>query len=127
MDSSDHWIISAVIFAASENGTTANRPLLSVDYTTPTGPGTFRFSETAYTAVEKTSTVQITVNRVGGNTGAVSVNYAAAVGSAGAGDFTPTSGTLNFASGEISKSFSVNILDDRTFSAACHQRVGTRV
>src|SRR5438128_558822 len=106
-NSTDGWD-----FATSENGTQANRPLLTVDFTTPTGPGTFRFSLTSYSAVEKTSTVTITVNRVGGSTGAVSVDYAAAAGTAGAGDFTPTSGTLNFAAGEISKSFSVNILDD---------------
>ena len=55
----------------------------------------------------------ITVVRVGGTNGNLSVDYATADGTAIAGqDYTATSGTLNFTSGETSKTIQVPILDD---------------
>ena len=49
----------------------------------------------------------------GGSNGTVSVNYATSNGSATAGqDYFAASGTLTFLNGEVSKSFTIPILDD---------------
>src|SRR5262249_26822459 len=45
----------------------------------------------------------------------VTVNYATGSGSANSTDFTPTGGTLSFASGETSKTVAVPILGDTTY------------
>jgi hypothetical protein len=75
--------------------------------------GSLVFSTTTYTVTEGAGTATVTVLRQRGNTGTVNVNYATSDGTAtGAADYTPTSGTLTFAPGETSKSFSVPILKD---------------
>ena len=60
--------------------------------------------------------VTITVNRINGSTGAASVNYTTAPGTATPGvgnDYTTTSGTFNWADGDAtSRTFDVPILDD---------------
>ncbi len=57
--------------------------------------------------------VTLTVTRTGGSSGAVSVDWATTVGSAGAADFTGASSTLTWAAGETAdKSFTVNIATD---------------
>ena len=77
-------------------------------------PGTLRFSQASYSANENAGTATITVQRVDGDDGAVSVHYAASAGTATAGaDFTATSGTLSWADNDdSSKSFAVTILND---------------
>jgi probable HAF family extracellular repeat protein len=79
-------------------------------------PGTLQFSGATYSVLEGVGTATITVTRANGSDGAVSVNYATSGGgTATAGiDYTATSGTLNFANGETTKTFSVNINDDTT-------------
>src|SRR4030095_6512665 len=63
--------------------------------------------------------VVVTVNRVDGATGTVTVNYATSNGTAtAASDYTATSGTLTFIQGETTKTFSVPILTDNVFEAA---------
>src|SRR6185503_9902587 len=76
--------------------------------------GTLRFSQASYSANENAGTATITVQRVDGDDGAVSVHYAASAGTATAGaDFTATSGTLSWADNDdSSKSFAVTILND---------------
>ncbi|HSS76559.1 MAG TPA: Calx-beta domain-containing protein, partial [Thermoanaerobaculia bacterium] len=56
----------------------------------------------------------VTVQRVNGSDGAVAVAFSATAGTATAGqDFTPTSGTLNWANGDTgSKTFKVTIAND---------------
>src|SRR5439155_567399 len=55
----------------------------------------------------------ITVSRTGSSSGAVSVNVATSDGSATSfQDYIPVSGTLTFLNGEVSKSFTIPILDD---------------
>jgi hypothetical protein len=73
----------------------------------------FVFSAYAYEAAENGGTVTITVNRTGSTSGGVSVNYATSNGTAVAGtDYTATSGTLNFATGESAKTFTIPLTDE---------------
>jgi hypothetical protein len=79
----------------------------------PTGAGEFWFPKMSYAAFEGTQVV-VSVARVGGTTGAVSVRYATENGTATAGsDYVATSGTLSWAAGEFgTKTFTVTILSD---------------
>jgi hypothetical protein len=76
-------------------------------------PQSFQFGQLAYFKFDTAGQAMVTVNRVGGSSGAATVNYATSDGSAIANtDYTPTSGTLSFASGQTSASFNVGILGD---------------
>jgi hypothetical protein len=76
-------------------------------------PGQLQFDSGSYQANDTDGGATIIVTRTNGSDGAVSVNYAASNGTASAGvDFGATSGTLTFAAGETSKSFTVPILND---------------
>ncbi|MBI2877535.1 MAG: SBBP repeat-containing protein [Candidatus Tectomicrobia bacterium] len=84
----------------------AKIPVTDVD----TNPGTLQFSAVAYSAYENGSAV-ITVTRRNGRDGEVTVDFATSDGTAiGGSDYTPTSGTLTFANGETSKSFTIPII-----------------
>lgn len=75
-------------------------------------PGEAQFSSANYTVPEDGSFINVFVERINGNT-AVSVDYETSDGTAIAGtDYAATSGTLNFAIGETSKSFFVNVTDN---------------
>jgi glucose/arabinose dehydrogenase len=75
--------------------------------------GTLAFNAAAYTVSENGGTIQVTVTRTGGTSGAATVNYATGNGTASAGsDYTAASGTLSFAAGETSKSFNITIIND---------------
>lgn len=79
-------------------------------------PGVISFSPTTYTTAEGNSNVVLTVTRAVGSDGAVSVHFATADGTATAGqDYTATSGDLNFANGETSKTITVSLLNDTAF------------
>ncbi|MGB5473553.1 MAG: Calx-beta domain-containing protein, partial [Gammaproteobacteria bacterium] len=66
-----------------------------------------------YSVAENGASVLVTVTRTGGSAGAVSVGYATGNGTALAGsDYTTSTGTLDFANGVSSQSFSVPILND---------------
>ncbi len=81
--------------------------------------GTLRFSLSSYSEGEAGGSATVTVQRVNGDDGAVSVQYAAASGTATAGqDFTAVSGTLNWADNNDSpKTFSVPIQNDNADEA----------
>ncbi|MBS1797390.1 MAG: carboxypeptidase regulatory-like domain-containing protein [Acidobacteria bacterium] len=77
--------------------------------------GEFQFTTAAQTVAENVVSTLVTVNRVNGAQGAVTVDYATVDGTAVAGqDFGAASGTLTFLNGEVSKSFVVIILNDPT-------------
>lgn len=60
-----------------------------------------------------TKTATFTVTRAGGTSGAVSVDWATAAGTAAAGtDFTAASGTLSFAPGDTTKTIAVTVNGD---------------
>ena len=77
-----------------------------------TAPGSLRFSQATY-AVAEGARIRITVERVGGSAGSVSVRYATSDGTATAGnDYTAASGVLSFVAGEAGKSFFVDATRD---------------
>lgn len=82
--------------------------------------GSLQLSASSYGIGQAAGIVSVTVNRTGGSSGAVSVTYATANGTAVAGtDFTAGSGTLSWASGDAaSKSFSVAISNATPFSGS---------
>ncbi|HIQ22221.1 MAG TPA: hypothetical protein EYH34_13435 [Planctomycetes bacterium] len=74
--------------------------------------GTLRFSQATY-GVTEGRVLQVTVERIGGTRGTVSVQYTTIDETAHAGsDYVPASGTLTFADGETTKTFSVTVLRD---------------
>jgi len=78
--------------------------------------GTIRMAATAVSVDETAGTVSLTVERFGGSDNAVGVSYATATGTAGAADFTATSGTLSWAHGDAAaKTITVPIIDDTRF------------
>ncbi|MBI3331612.1 S-layer homology domain-containing protein [Candidatus Peregrinibacteria bacterium] len=80
--------------------------------TTAAATGSLKFSSNTYVVSEGESAL-ITVSRVGGTIGTVSVSYSTANGSAQAGsDYTSVSGTLTFLAGESSKTFAVHTFTD---------------
>ena len=78
--------------------------------------GKLQFSSQTYSATEDAGSIDITVSRVDGATGSVTVDYATSNGTATAGsDYTAASGMLTFLQGEISKTFSIPITNDNVF------------
>ena len=68
------------------------------------------------TIAENGSSITLTVERTNGSYGTVTLDYATQDGSATASvDYQATTGTLSFADGEISKTITLNILDDATY------------
>jgi hypothetical protein len=82
--------------------------------------GALQLSSNSYPVAQATGSITITVDRVGGSTGAVSVSYATANRTAVAGsDYTETTGTLQWDDGDATaKTFSVPIGDGTGFSGA---------
>jgi hypothetical protein len=91
------------------------KPELTILYTDPVvaDQGTFGFSVDQYTVNETGSTATVTVNRVGGSNGAATVNWSLADGTGTLADITGASaGAINFANGELFKTFTVAINND---------------
>ena len=78
------------------------------------GPGSLRFSASAYAMPENGGVGTISVQRVSGDAGAISVTYATSNGTAAAGsDYTASTGTLNWADGDTAaKTFTIAAIDD---------------
>jgi subtilisin family serine protease len=75
--------------------------------------GALRFSAATYSVSESGGVATITVTRSGGSASGVAVDYATSDGTATAGsDYTASSGTLIFAAGQTSRTFTVPIIDD---------------
>ena len=91
-------------------GETATAVLTIVDNDTA---GTLQFGQANYSVTEGTASVTITVIRTDGTASKVTVNYATSNGTATAGsDYTAKSGTLSFAAGQTSKTFTIPIIND---------------
>ncbi|MBP3965570.1 MULTISPECIES: Calx-beta domain-containing protein [Paenibacillus] len=79
----------------------------------PKKPGKLTLTELSYDVSENKGSVTITVDRIGGKDGVVTVNYCNCSFTAKAGeDFNHVSGTLVFGDGETRKTFTVPIVDD---------------
>ena len=103
--------------AAMSNPTSA---VVSISGDAAAAVGSLQLSAAGYTVAQSSGSVTVTANRTGGSNGAVSVHYAAANGTADAGtDFTASSGTLSWASGDASsKTFSVPVSNATPFSGS---------
>lgn len=97
--------------------------------------GSLQLADTAYTVAQSAGSLTVTVNRMGGSSGAVSVAYSTANGTATAGtDYTATTGTLHWADGDASsKTFSVAISNatpysgSKTFAVELSDAIGTNL
>ena len=81
----------------------------------PTGAGLFILSADTYSVDETTKKLLITVYRIGGSFGSVSVEYQTLDGTATSGlnaDYLATFGVLSFNDGETSRTIEVQINDD---------------
>ncbi len=95
------------------------------------GAGNFQFSAANFSVNESAGTVTITVTRSGGAVGAASVQFNTSNGTATTpSDYQSASGTLFFASGDVSETFTVAIVDNNiaeaneTFSLTLSNPVG---
>ena len=93
--------------------------------------GTLALSSSTYSVNENAGTVTVTVNRNGGLASGVGVSYATSNGTATAGsDYTFSSGTLTFAGGATSMTFTVPITSgsvpegNETFNVALSSATG---
>jgi hypothetical protein len=92
-----------------------------VDDDAAAAPGKLSLSAASYAVSEDGGSLQVTVNRVGGSDGTVTVQYRTLDGASGmpsdqtawaGSDYSSKSGTLTFTPGETSKTFSVPITND---------------
>lgn len=94
---------------------------------------TIALSAAGYGVMENAGTMTFTAVRTGDTTGTQSVNYGTTNGTAPSSDYGATSGTLTFAPGDTSKTFTVTIVDNkvidgnRTFNVALTNLTGTNV
>ena len=97
----------------SSSSSSSAAPSSSGAAATSSTTNAFVFSAHAYEVSEASGSLVVTVNRLGSTSGGVSVNYATSDSTAKAGtDYTVASGTLTFATGETSKTFTVSVTDD---------------
>jgi len=80
-------------------------------------PGTLQFVDAAYAVSETSASVRVYVNRLGGSSGAASINVSASNGTAVAGsDFVSTNATLNWTNNEDTVKFvDITLNDDVTY------------
>ena len=80
----------------------------------PVAPGTLSIADSSVVEGNAgTTEISFIVNRVGGSTGAVTANWAAAFGTADAADFAgPLSGVVSFADGQASATVTIQVAGD---------------
>ena len=94
-------------------GTLTTSTVTILDNDLPPTAGVFTIAPAALSILENGGSATLVVNRSGGSSGAVSVAFATANGTATAGsDYTANSGILSFADGQTSSTISVLITDD---------------
>ncbi len=77
-------------------------------------PGLVKLHQGAYSIKENQKWAAVTVHRVGGDDGTVTVDYCLCSGTAVKGeDFEGLTGTITFADGEKSKLINIRIIDDQ--------------
>lgn len=107
------------VVGATQGSWTANVNILNDDVAA--APGKFEFSSATYSVAENGGMLNVTINRVGGSSGQVTVQYRTLDGATGmptdqkayaGSDYSSKSGTLTFAAGETSKVISIPITND---------------
>ena len=91
------------------------RPQLTVLYTDPVAEDTGVFSlSTDEVKVNEINDFEatFTINRIGGSSGAATVNWDVTPGTGQLADVGNASGTVQFADGELAKTFTVSLVDD---------------
>ena len=105
-----------LVLSNVSNGATLGTPstqITLVDNEPTPSSGTLQLAATAYNVDESAGSVSVTVERVDGSDGTVSVDFATSSGSATAGtDYTTTAQTVTFGTGVTSQTVSIPILDD---------------
>ncbi len=98
-------------------GTPSAATLTIVDNEATVQHGSLRFSSASYGVGEGGGSINVTVNRINGTDGAVSVNFATGTGTALAdSDYTTQAGTLNWAAGDATaRVITVPILEDAQY------------
>jgi hypothetical protein len=96
---------------------THGRGMWEISIPIAAGPNTVQFnasSQSVNEILDQTAKIDLTITRAGDLSGAATIDYASADGSATErSDYMATRGTLHFAAGEASKIVSVFIVDDR--------------
>lgn len=101
------------------SGTTSSRASSGNASVSSNPNGTLSFGATTYAVPENGGNVTITVNRTGGTSGTVGITYATSNGTGKSGsEYTTTTGTLTFNPGDLSKAFTVPIIDDATIDGS---------
>jgi hypothetical protein len=78
--------------------------------------GTLSLTQCSYTVSEHDDSLIVEVQRFGGSEGTVSVDYSTTPGTAAANtDYSAVTGTLTFADGELTKTFTIPVIDDDLF------------
>lgn len=110
-NSADDWAFGSANDFLSQNPIL---PKLTILYTDPVAsdPGEFSLSNSEFT-VNEDGTASITVNRIGGSTGAATVNYTIGAGTGSLADITGSAtGSISFSAGELFETITVPINDD---------------
>ena len=98
MTSPEGKVYSGAYFDAVEGVSTVKLVAFEGDATAPNA-GELRFVFSSAEIIENGGTLHVPVERTGGRTGAVSIQYSTTTGTAGGADFTSASGTLDWADG----------------------------
>ena len=103
-----------IVGYGTHNGVLSGFLMTPTGSTVIPGAGTLSLAQSTYSINKNDGTVTITVTRTGGTTGAVSMQFATAPGTAEAGaDFSPTYQTVSFANGQGgSQTITIPIVDD---------------
>ena len=111
------WSLYVMDDASSNRGNIAGGWCLEITTGAPQA-GNFQFGLSSYNA-NANSTANITVNRASGSAGAATVDFGVTGGTATGGasctpgvDYVTPGGTLNFADGELSKTFTIQLCPD---------------
>ena len=103
---------TATAFSSNFDPNAANN-VASVTTTSNNFPGTFQLASANYAGGENAGTIPVTINRLDGTLGAITVNYTTVAGTAKAGvNYTTTAGTVVFANGQTSATINVPVTDD---------------
>lgn len=109
------WNLYAQDFQSLYIGSFASWKL---NFTTVNCTDNMMLAQSATSGSEAAGTLAVSVTRTGGLEGSATVNYATSDATATAGsDYTSTSGTLTFAAGELTKTFTIPITNDTSLEA----------